>query len=130
MTTRRYLPLFLRALCAAALVGLLVFGVDWHSLPDQFSHVSWPAAFLAIAGLTAHFVVSPWKWQQALRIHHLQFGFPISSARTGRASFSTISCQARLAAMHTGYSERCRRMGNGLVPYPRSSSKGSWASLH
>jgi glycosyltransferase 2 family protein len=73
MTARRLLPIALRAACAIGLVGLLMYGIDWQGLPDRFAGLSWPPALLAILGLGLHFLVSPWKWQQALRLHDLHF---------------------------------------------------------
>lgn len=66
----------LRVLAAVILLGLLAYGVDWQSMPDYAAGLSWPPALLAAAGLTAQFVVSPWKWQWALRLHDLYFGLP------------------------------------------------------
>jgi glycosyltransferase 2 family protein len=87
MKIRRRWSLLLRALCAIALVALLVFGIDWHSLPYQLSHVSWPPALLAMAGLGAHFIVSPWKWQQALRMHRLEFSLSYLLRANGTGFF-------------------------------------------
>jgi uncharacterized protein (TIRG00374 family) len=70
---KRLLPKVLRAGCAIALVALLMYGIDWQALPDRFAGLSWPPALLAMLGLGLHFFISPWKWQEALRIHDLQF---------------------------------------------------------
>jgi uncharacterized membrane protein YbhN (UPF0104 family) len=72
-------PMVMRAcriLVAAALVGVLIYAVDWRSIPGYFSAMNWYWAGLAVIGLGSHFLISPWKWQRALRIHGLQFDLP------------------------------------------------------
>src|SRR6185369_2965022 len=72
----RAISIALRSLCAAALIALLTFGVDWHDLAGHFATLRWAPAFLAILALASHFLVSPWKWQQSLRMHRLEFDLP------------------------------------------------------
>src|SRR4051812_5831745 len=72
----RAISIALRSLCAVALIALLMFGVDWHALAAHFASLRWAPASLAMLALASHFLVSPWKWQQSLRMHHLEFDLP------------------------------------------------------
>lgn len=65
-----------RIVLAAVLAAILAYAVDWSSIPGYIAAMDWPLALLAMAGLAAHFVVSPWKWQWSLRIHQLHFPLP------------------------------------------------------
>jgi hypothetical protein len=66
----------LRILAAVVLLCLLAYNVDWDSMSDYLGRIWWPPALLGLAGLSLHFIVSPWKWQAALKIHDLHFGLP------------------------------------------------------
>jgi glycosyltransferase 2 family protein len=66
----------LRILVAAVLVGMLIYAVDWRAVPGYVAKMDGYWAALALIGLSSHFVISPWKWQWALRIHGLTFDLP------------------------------------------------------
>jgi uncharacterized membrane protein YbhN (UPF0104 family) len=66
----------LRVLVAAALVGALIYAVDWRAIPGYVAGLDWHWAVLAVFALGSHFLISPWKWQWALRIHGLEFELP------------------------------------------------------
>lgn len=67
---------WIRVLVAVALLVVLARGVDWDALPGYLRQMSWPLATLAFIVLTAQYAISAWKWQYALRLHGLEFGYP------------------------------------------------------
>jgi glycosyltransferase 2 family protein len=42
-------------------------------LPQQVARLSWTHALAALVSLSAQFVLGPWKWRIALRMHHLHY---------------------------------------------------------
>lgn len=65
-----------RLAVALTLLGFLVFAVDWGAARQHLAGIEWLPAVSGMAGLSAQFVISPWKWQWALRLHGLNFKLP------------------------------------------------------
>jgi glycosyltransferase 2 family protein len=66
---------FLRVGVAAVLLVVLVYGVDWSTIPPYLERLSWPAAVLSFIALTLQYAISAWKWQWALRLHGMEFPY-------------------------------------------------------
>lgn len=60
---------------SAALIGALVYGVDWQKLAELTTRLEAPIVVLAFMLMMAQFPISVVKWQAALKIHQLQYGF-------------------------------------------------------
>jgi uncharacterized protein (TIRG00374 family) len=75
----------LRLVAAAGLILVLAHHVDWSALPAQVARLSWIHAFGAFLCLSAQFVVGPWKWGVALRMHglHCPFAYLIRAHGVG-----------------------------------------------
>lgn len=63
----------LKLIVAGVLLTVLVFSIDWRETLPRLQHLDWIAALLGLAVLAAEFPVCAWKWQQALRIHDLDW---------------------------------------------------------
>lgn len=76
MTISKTTSRAVRVIIAATLIAVLVYAVDWRAIPQYIAAMDWRWAGVALLGLGSHFLISPWKWQWALRIHGLRFEFP------------------------------------------------------
>jgi uncharacterized membrane protein YbhN (UPF0104 family) len=66
----------LRIAVSAALLVLLFFSIDWSTVPGYAERLTPAIAVLVIAVFAAQLAISSWKWQWALRIHHLDYAYP------------------------------------------------------
>jgi uncharacterized protein (TIRG00374 family) len=66
----------LRFIAAAAVIFVLAYHVDWRALPGQIDRISWSHALVAFLAMSAQFLLGPWKWQIALRMHGLRRRWP------------------------------------------------------
>jgi uncharacterized membrane protein YbhN (UPF0104 family) len=69
MTTRRAL----KFVVAAALVGALIYGVDWGQARQLATHLTWATLGVVAAAMLVELVLSAMKWSWSLRIHGLRF---------------------------------------------------------
>jgi glycosyltransferase 2 family protein len=66
----------LRIVVSLALLVVLFFSIDWSSVPSYAERLTPALAVLVIAVFAAQLAISSWKWQWALRIHHLDYTYP------------------------------------------------------
>ncbi len=72
-SNRQRLNRALRIVSCVILLSLLAYGIDWQAMPGYLARLSWQGTLLSTCALAASFVISPWKWQAALKIHDLHF---------------------------------------------------------
>jgi uncharacterized membrane protein YbhN (UPF0104 family) len=66
----------LRVVVSVALLAVLFFSIDWSTVPGYAERLTPAVALLVIFVFAAQLAISSWKWQWALRIHHLYFSYP------------------------------------------------------
>ena len=66
----------LRIVVSLALLIVLFFSIDWSSVPSYAERLTPSLAVLVVAVFAAQLAISSWKWQWALRIHHLDYAYP------------------------------------------------------
>jgi glycosyltransferase 2 family protein len=64
---------------SVALLAVLAFSIDWSNVPGYLERLTPAVAALVIVVFAVQLAVSSWKWQWALRIHHLHYGYPFLS---------------------------------------------------
>jgi glycosyltransferase 2 family protein len=69
----------LRIVISVALLAVLLFSVDWSSVPGYVERLTPTVAVLVIVIWAAQLAISAWKWQWALRIHGLHHTYPFLS---------------------------------------------------
>jgi glycosyltransferase 2 family protein len=67
----------LRVAISAALLIVLFFGIDWSTVPGYAERLTPALSVLVIGVFAAQLAISSWKWQWALRIHHLYYPYPL-----------------------------------------------------
>jgi uncharacterized protein (TIRG00374 family) len=65
----------LKIIVAVALVGALIYGVDWHEAASLVSRVTAVTLILVAVAMLFELVLSASKWSWALRMHGLSFDF-------------------------------------------------------
>jgi PAS domain S-box-containing protein len=65
-----------RIVVAGGLISLLLSGFDWSETEHIVSVASVPLLLGGFVAMTLTLVFSAWKWNWALRLHDLRFGFP------------------------------------------------------
>jgi uncharacterized protein (TIRG00374 family) len=65
----------IKALIALVLIAALLYNVDWTSTSQVLARVAWWPLGLVLIVMVWELVVSAWRWQWALRMHGLTFGF-------------------------------------------------------
>lgn len=66
----------LRIVVSVALLVVLLFSIDWSTVPGYLERLTPSVAVLVIGIFAAQLAISAWKWQWALRIHHLHYPYP------------------------------------------------------
>ena len=66
----------LRIVVSVALLALLLFSIDWSTVPAYAERLTPTLAVLVVAIFAAQLAISSWKWQWALRIHRLDYAYP------------------------------------------------------
>jgi glycosyltransferase 2 family protein len=69
----------LRVVVSAALLAGLFLTIDWSTVPGYLERVTPSVALLVIFVWAVQLAISAWKWQWALRIHHLDYSYPFLS---------------------------------------------------
>jgi uncharacterized membrane protein YbhN (UPF0104 family) len=69
----------LRVVVSGALLAVLFFSIDWSSVPGYVERLTPTVALFVIFVFAAQLAISSWKWQWALRIHHLYYSYPFLS---------------------------------------------------
>jgi uncharacterized membrane protein YbhN (UPF0104 family) len=67
----------LRIVVSVALLAVLFFSIDWSTVPAYAERLTPTLAVLVIAIFAAQLAISSWKWQWALRIHRLDYPYPL-----------------------------------------------------
>ena len=67
----------LRVLVSLALLVVLFFSVDWSTVPAYAERLTPALAVLVVGIFAGQLAISAWKWQWALRIHHLYYPYPL-----------------------------------------------------
>src|SRR5262245_33116861 len=66
----------LRIVISGALLLVLLFSIDWSTVPGYVERLTPAVAVLVIAVFAAQLAISSWKWQWSLRIHRLDYAYP------------------------------------------------------
>jgi len=65
----------LRVAISVALLVVLFASFDWSTVPGYVEKLTPGVALLVILIFVAQLAISSWKWQWALRIHHLEYSY-------------------------------------------------------
>jgi len=69
----------LRIVVSAALLVVLFLSIDWSTVPGYVERLTPAVALLVTFVFAAQLAISSWKWQWALRVHHLYYSYPFLS---------------------------------------------------
>src|SRR3954469_3120262 len=65
----------LRVAISVVVLVVLFASFDWSTVPGYVEKLTPGVALLVILIFAAQLAISSWKWQWALRIHHLEYSY-------------------------------------------------------